>query len=92
MCEREVIRLPAGCKGGGVWAYRRGAPDFAGNIAASRKGQELRWQDFGELSRVAVLVGGTLVSRSPALWRGPACCQLIDLLSDKAAPRLRGSN
>jgi hypothetical protein len=45
MCEREVIRVQAGCKGEacvGVSAYRRRAPDFARNRAASRKEQKLR--------------------------------------------------
>src|SRR5260370_33860478 len=41
MCEGEVIRLPAGCKGGGVSAYRRRAPDFRGSRAGSRKGEKV---------------------------------------------------
>jgi hypothetical protein len=88
MREKEVIRLPAGCKGGGVSAYGRMG------VWACRRMGEWACRRVGVLVLVLVLVlvgGGTLVSRSPALWRGAACCQLIDLLFDTAAPRQRGS-
>src|SRR5260370_32567850 len=68
MCEREVIRLLAGCKGG-EWANGRMGERANGRMGEWANGRMGEWAN----GRGGVLGGGaTLVSRGPALWRGAA--------------------
>ncbi len=97
MCEREVIRLPAGCKGGDgrgrVQACRRRAR------ARARAGVDVRFAEPSALEGSRLRLAVSIWIRDRPIGKihhepfpGAACCQLIDLLSDRPAPLQRGSN